>query len=472
MGKCPHCGSRNIRRRYREHRRYKWRCRSCNRVFRRPKSGILLSIGLVVVAVIAVVIAVQQGMIALPTALLPLEESVDRAAKVAIPTVTAVEPVATLTIKLQSVSTQVADNAPKFQATIGANMRSAVATVSVAIAATSTPMSTTTISPAVTFTPTPRPSPHLLHIDEKRYMLELINAERKKAGVPPVELGNNDAAQLHAESALKNCFGSHWGVDGLKPYMRYSLAGGYQSNGEIAHGGDYCTKSSDGYPPIGPIEEKIQQAMKGWMSSPDHVGAVLEKNFKKVNIGLAWDKYDFKAYQHFEGDYVVYDQLPSIEKGILYLSGRTKNDAKFGDHEDLSVHLFYDPPPHRFTREAVSKTYAYCYGVVVASFLWPLSGGWDWGVNTTFDSDYTPCPDDPYRTTYDRNLEADWIIAKKWTVTVNSFLVEADISKVLGKYGEGVYSLMVWGHVGGESDVISEYSIFYGITPPYTYTPR
>ena len=63
-------------------------------------------------------------------------------------------------------------------------------------------------------------------------MLELINIAREDAGVPPVALGDNDAAQLHAESALANCFGSHWGIDGLKPYMRYSLAGGYQSNGE------------------------------------------------------------------------------------------------------------------------------------------------------------------------------------------------------------------------------------------------
>ncbi|MXY47079.1 MAG: CAP domain-containing protein [Chloroflexi bacterium] len=44
---------------------------------------------------------------------------------------------------------------------------------------------------------------------EKQYMLALINAERKKAGVSPVELGDNIAAQLHAESSLANCFSSH-----------------------------------------------------------------------------------------------------------------------------------------------------------------------------------------------------------------------------------------------------------------------
>ena len=44
------------------------------------------------------------------------------------------------------------------------------------------------------------------------------------------------AAQLHAESLPESCFSSHWGIDGLKPYMRYSLAGGYQRNGENGNG--------------------------------------------------------------------------------------------------------------------------------------------------------------------------------------------------------------------------------------------
>ena len=43
-------------------------------------------------------------------------------------------------------------------------------------------------------------------------MLELINGEREQAGLNPVEMGDNIAAQLHSESALKNCFASHWGL--------------------------------------------------------------------------------------------------------------------------------------------------------------------------------------------------------------------------------------------------------------------
>ena len=98
------------------------------------------------------------------------------------------------------------------------------------------PTPTPTSTPLPTPTPTPLPPPDQRHYEYKLYMLELINEERENAGVGPVTMGNNFAAQLHAENALDACFGSHWGVDGLKPYMRYSLAGGYQSNGENGSG--------------------------------------------------------------------------------------------------------------------------------------------------------------------------------------------------------------------------------------------
>ena len=87
-------------------------------------------------------------------------------------------------------------------------------------------------------------------------MLALINAERRIAGLAPVVLGDNDAAQLHAEASLEGCFGSHWSLDGLKPYMRYSLADGYQSNGENGPGGNYCIIASDGYRSIGGTKDQ------------------------------------------------------------------------------------------------------------------------------------------------------------------------------------------------------------------------
>ena len=141
-------------------------------------------------------------------------------------------------------------------------------------------------------------------------MLELINEERRKAGVSPVELGDNHAAQIHADNSLANCFSSHWGIDGLKPYMRYSLTGGYQSNGENASGSDYCIKASDGYRSLPGTRSEIRLRMDSWMDSQGHRRNILDSAHRKVNIGLAWNRYNLMAYQHFEGDYLEYTTLP------------------------------------------------------------------------------------------------------------------------------------------------------------------
>ena len=369
---------------------------------------------------------------------------------------------------------------------------------------TNTPTLTITPFPTNTTIPTSTPtliptsetvlSPDLRHLEEKRYMLELINGERAKAGLDSVVLGDNIAAQLHAEAALENCFASHWGIDGLKPYMRYSLAGGYQSNGENGSGSDYCIEASDGYRAIQSINTEIREAMEGWMKSPGHRRNILGRWHKKVNIGLAWNRYNFLAYQHFEGDYVEYDELPSIEDDILNLSGRTKNRARFDSDRDLGIQIYYDPPPHSLSRGQVTRTYCYDGGRQIGALRKPLTGGWYYEEDE-FTKSYKPCPD-PYdipadasaprshneshrfwQAAYDLSqsvseipIVVPWITTLQWTARGESFSVRADLSDLIAQHGDGVYTILVWGKLGIEDKVISEYSIFHGITPPDTYT--
>ena len=59
----------------------------------------------------------------------------------------------------------------------------------------------------------------------------------------------------------------------------------------------------------------------------------------------------------------------------------------------------------------------------------------------------------------------------EWDVAADRFLVKADLKDVVAHHGNGVYTILVWSEPGGEDVVISEYSIFYGIEPPETYTP-
>ena len=351
---------------------------------------------------------------------------------------------------------------------------------------TSTPLPTNTPTPEPT--PTPLPPPQLRHIDEKRYMLELINAERENAGLDPVILGDNIAAQLHAEAALENCFTGHWGVDGLKPYMRYSLAGGYQSNGENGLGKRYCIRSIHGFRPIAGIHEEILDGMNSWMESPGHRRNILGRWHKKVNIGLAWDKYNISFYQHFEGNYVDYEHLPTIKDGILSLSGTTKNGALFTGSP--ASQIYYDPPPHSLTRGQLSRTYCYDSGSQIGALRRPLIGN-EYYTEDTFSKVTERC-NDPYDVP--RNTPApeppspilpsielprlspapsilflQWITALELQANGEEFSIRADISDLISEYGDGVYSVKVWGQIGGEDAIISQYSIFHGVTPPDTY---
>ena len=349
--------------------------------------------------------------------------------------------------------------------------------------------------PVPTFAPTPAGSmptagpvlvaPALRHQPEKLYMLELINVAREEAGVSRVALGDNAAAQLHAESMLEHCFSGHWGVDGLKPYMRYSVAGGYQGNGENVSGSDYCIQRSDGYRAFGDIRARIKEIMDGWMGSQGHRRNILDPWHKAVNIGLAWNRYNSMAVQHFEGDYVEYEQLPGFdEHGRLSLAGQTKNGARFGNFGDLGVQVYYDPPPHRLTRGQLSRTYCYDLGLRVAALTEPLEGGWYYDEDS-YVTDHEPCAD-PYdvpasargpgsaheatmfweaaykatQNRYSERITVPWVTADTWTASGQRFAVKADLSDVLAEHGPGVYTITLWGRIRAEDVIISAYSIF------------
>ena len=174
------------------------------------------------------------------------------------------------------------------------------------------------------------------HMEYKRYMVQLINDERRLEGLPFLTLGRNIVAQRHAESAIHGCFMSHWDLAGLKPYMRYSLAGGYQSNSENLSGSNYCPERPTQRQPQIDVRHEIREAMANWMESPGHRDAILDPWAKRVNIGLEWNDHNFWAVQHFEGDYVEYTFFPDIVGDILILRGRTRNGITL----NLRSHLF------------------------------------------------------------------------------------------------------------------------------------
>src|SRR6185369_11845538 len=68
-----------------------------------------------------------------------------------------------------------------------------------------------------------------LNFDEaKEYLLTLINQDRERQGLKPVQMDAIAAAagQKHAEEMAVNRYLSHWNKEGKLPDQRYTEAGG------------------------------------------------------------------------------------------------------------------------------------------------------------------------------------------------------------------------------------------------------
>ncbi|MER6329650.1 CAP domain-containing protein [Streptomyces sp. NPDC001034] len=105
-------------------------------------------------------------------------------------------------------------------------------------------------------------------------IVQLVNAERAKAGCRPLTLDAKltEAAQEHSADMAAHQNMSHTGSDGSDPGTRITRAGyTWSAYGEnVAYG--YSTAA---------------EVMAGWMSSPGHRANILDCGFQEIGVGLA-----------------------------------------------------------------------------------------------------------------------------------------------------------------------------------------
>ena len=354
----------------------------------------------------------------------------------------------------------------------------------------------TIVSPSGTATSPPR----FRNQPEKEYMLQIINEARAEAGAPAVVMGTNNVAQIQADQLLDDCVLSHWGTDGLKPYMRYSLAGGYQVNGENAYSLNECGLSDTWLQWNEEPSKMVAEAVEGLLESPGHRETMLDSSYSKVNIGLAWSRNTFKAIQHFEGDYVEITRTPTIQAGKLTLEGRLTSGNEFDSSYPIYALLVYDPKPQTLTQGQLAKTYCYSYGEVITIIIPPSHTLGD-GLNYTDTVEQPQCVD-PYRIRADadkpesreedvrlweeakrkseRSHETEISIpvskAEKMATADGRFSLGVDVSKPLEEHGPGVYTVVLIAVLEDDQDrdetTISEYSIFHRTLRPSAYAPK
>jgi uncharacterized protein YkwD len=126
----------------------------------------------------------------------------------------------------------------------------------------------------------------------RRYVLELVNVDRRATGLPPVERDAvaERAAQEHAEDMAHLGFTAHWGSDGSVPEERYTLAGGVhfvQENAACFFDATKRELAAGALFEASPLEQ-IEAAFMG--EAPPHDGHrknILGSTHTGLGIGLA-----------------------------------------------------------------------------------------------------------------------------------------------------------------------------------------
>ncbi len=300
--------------------------------------------------------------------------------------------------------------------------------------------------------------------DWRQYMLGLINDVRRQNSLSPVVLGNNVAAQQHAEAMLRGNFASHWGMDGFTPPMRYTLAGGYNymsenvSNSILDQGVNYRFRTA---------KARILQSHQGLLESSAHRENILAQWHKKVNLGIACDWHACSIAQNFEGDYVEFTEQPTIVKGNLTFAGELEGGFTFE-----GVDVWYSQPPHSLTLAQLDATYSYPVGQEPAAFLRePAPPGSSYTSHSTryrWESGTDPYRVEPSRErsrlssrdTVVKSKTVPWKTVQIWKTRRQSFRIKADLSAVIDDLGLGVYTVLIWGINGVEKKPLTNYSIW------------
>lgn len=165
-------------------------------------------------------------------------------------------------------------------------------------AASASPPTTAAAGAAPAATPAPaapvvRPGKRLTVPEARRYMVQLVNRDRAKMGLGPVELDEGPptiAGQAHADDMARLGYLGHWGSDGSVPEQRHTEAGGADMVLENALGfTDEIKRNLDPKPLIDPVQVERSESLYFDEVPPNdgHRKNILKPGHTRVGIGIA-----------------------------------------------------------------------------------------------------------------------------------------------------------------------------------------
>ena len=269
------------------------------------------------------------------------------------------------------------------------------------------------------------------------FALGLVNRDRADHGLPPLAMGSNLAAQLHADDMLTYEYLGHWWVDGRKPYMVCTSTGGTSYVAENAAFDGWTSQRwresrCDALLVTCSLpvpDEAVQDAERGMMYDDAHADwghrdNILRATHRAVSFGIAWNGRLLTFVQHFEGGDVEGSGLELTSEGVLSLSLRKRAP---GIEIAGVVSVYYDPPPEPRSPVEIGALDRYCVGG---------------GFTTECAQPTVRVLAPPGAGRFYPDLGAGEIVASGWRETPLEFELRADLGALAQE--PGVYTVQVW----------------------------
>jgi len=180
--------------------------------------------------------------------------------------------------------------------------------------------------------------------DIRSNLLHLINEEREVEKARPLELDDfaTSVATAHAEEMAKNEFVSHWGRNGMKPYQRYSFAGGYHATQENISAADNTWSMK----PEALKQDTSYLHVRLYQETPPNDGhrrAILGPHHTHVGVGIAVEQLRLRVVELFISKYVEFKPVPRIArpKDVIPLNGSLLTSNYLLN----TIEVFYEPLP-------------------------------------------------------------------------------------------------------------------------------
>ena len=175
-------------------------------------------------------------------------------------------------------------------------------------------------------------------------LLNLVNAERAAVGASSLKLDSLacSVAEKHAVEMARNDFLSHWGLDGRKPYHRYSFAGGVEAIQENDGAINTAVPIASDDVPI--HLTSLHKSMHDEVPPNDgHRKTILNPRHTHVGFGYATYNFCVRLCELYVARYVAIDPYAAIASpgDRIILRGTLLEPT----YSLVAIDVFYEPLP-------------------------------------------------------------------------------------------------------------------------------